>query len=84
MRLRRPMLVALALLAIFPLSGCGRKGLPIPPEGATFPRTYPEVTFPDGPGAKPPADAGTDSFAPPSLRTPTQPFRLEHPGTDSR
>jgi len=40
------MLVLVAAMAVS-LSACGRKGRPIPPEGATYPRTYPNVTFPD-------------------------------------
>ena len=34
-------------LAAAPLAACGRKGRPLPPEGATYPRRYPEVTFPE-------------------------------------
>lgn len=43
-------------LAAAPLAACGRKGRPIPPEGATYPRQYPNVTFPEDPqsGEKPP------------------------------
>lgn len=34
-------------LAAAPLAACGRKSRPLPPEGATYPRKYPEVTFPE-------------------------------------
>jgi predicted small lipoprotein YifL len=42
------MVVLVAALAVS-VSACGRKGRPIPPEGATYPRSYPEVTFPAEP-----------------------------------
>ena len=37
-----------------PLAACGRKNRPVPPEGATYPRKYPNVDFPDD------ENAGTD------------------------
>ena len=40
---RRLLLLALATL---PLAACGRKGRPIPPENATYPRTYPDIDAP--------------------------------------
>lgn len=43
---RRMLLMA---LAVAPLAACGRKTRPIPPEGATYPRQYPDVTFPEDP-----------------------------------
>lgn len=36
-------------LAAAPLAACGRKTRPLPPEGATYPRKYPNVTFPEDP-----------------------------------
>ncbi len=42
------MVVLVAALAVS-VSACGRKGRPIPPEGATYPQTYPKVTFPEEP-----------------------------------
>ncbi|MBI2241624.1 MAG: hypothetical protein HYU59_12575 [Magnetospirillum gryphiswaldense] len=39
----------LMILAAAPLAACGRKSRPLPPEGATYPRQYPNVTFPDSP-----------------------------------
>ncbi|HLO76189.1 MAG TPA: hypothetical protein VK196_07020 [Magnetospirillum sp.] len=43
------------------LSACGRKSRPEVPEGSTYPRHYPDITFPSGPQGQPPAspDAGT-------------------------
>ena len=41
---RRMLLLALATA---PLAACGRKGRPVPPDGATYPRKYPEITFPE-------------------------------------
>lgn len=38
-------LMLVAAMAV-PLAGCGRKGKPIPPEGSTYPRAYPDITFP--------------------------------------
>lgn len=42
--MKRRILLLAALTA--PLAACGRKGRPIPPEGATYPRKYPDITFP--------------------------------------
>lgn len=39
--------VILAVLAALPLAACGRRGKPIPPEGAVYPRHYPKIEFPD-------------------------------------
>ncbi len=39
---RRLLTVALLLAAAVSLEACGRKGAPIKPEGAEFPRTYPQ------------------------------------------
>ncbi|MGE5515607.1 MAG: LPS translocon maturation chaperone LptM [Bacteroidota bacterium] len=41
-------LILVAAMAVS-LSACGRKGKPIPPEGSTYPRTYPDVEFPQQP-----------------------------------
>lgn len=41
------------------LSACGRKGKPIPPEGSTYPRHYPDIQFP--PGAPSPEQTGTEN-----------------------
>lgn len=41
---RRMLLLALACA---PLAACGRKGRPIPPEGATYPRKYPDIDGPE-------------------------------------
>jgi len=42
--------LALILVAAISLSlaGCARKASPSAPQGAFYPRTYPEVTFPPG------------------------------------
>ncbi len=45
---RRMLLMALVAA---PLAACGRKSRPLPPEGSTYPRRYPEVTFPEDPEA---------------------------------
>lgn len=29
------------------LAACGRKGKLVVPEGSTYPRTYPDITFPE-------------------------------------
>lgn len=50
-------LIVIAAVAVG-LSACGRKGKPIPPEGATYPRTYPDITFPSAPDK---AQDGTES-----------------------
>lgn len=42
---RRILILALTAAA---LAACGRKSRPIAPEGATYPRQYPDITFPDG------------------------------------
>lgn len=44
MGMKRRILLLAALTA--PLAACGRKGRPIPPDGATYPRKYPDITFP--------------------------------------
>ncbi|MGE5476299.1 MAG: LPS translocon maturation chaperone LptM [Bacteroidales bacterium] len=41
-------LVVIAAMALS-LSACGRKGKPIPPDGSTYPRPYPNVEFPQQP-----------------------------------
>ena len=41
---RRMLLLALASL---PLAACGRKSRPVPPEGAVYPRTYPDIDAPE-------------------------------------
>ena len=45
------MMVLVAAIAVS-VSACGRKGRPVPPEGSTYPRTYPNVTFPDAPAER--------------------------------
>ena len=45
-------LMLVAAIAV-PLAGCGRKGKPLPPEGSVYPRTYPEITFPEDNQARP-------------------------------
>ncbi|MGE4280960.1 MAG: hypothetical protein AB7G62_15335 [Magnetospirillum sp.] len=45
---RRMLLMALVAA---PLAACGRKSRPLPPEGSTYPRRFPEVTFPEDPEA---------------------------------
>lgn len=42
-------LIVVALVAAS-LAGCGRKGNLVAPENSTYPRTYPEITFPDDKG----------------------------------
>lgn len=44
-------LVVIAAMAAS-LSACGRKGKPIPPEGSTYPRQYPDIQFPQQPQAE--------------------------------
>lgn len=39
-------LILVAAMAV-PLAACGRRGKPVVPEGSTYPRTYPDITFPD-------------------------------------
>lgn len=41
-------LILIAAVAVS-LSACGRKGKPIPPEGSTYPRQYPDIQFPQQP-----------------------------------
>ena len=50
-------LVVIAVVALG-LSACGRKGKPIPPEGSTYPRQYPNIEFPPQPDQ---GRAGTES-----------------------
>jgi predicted small lipoprotein YifL len=38
--------VVMAALAVS-LSACGRKSRPLEPEGSSYPRRYPEVSFPE-------------------------------------
>lgn len=38
-------LIVIAAVAVS-LSACGRKGKPIPPEGSSYPRQYPDIVFP--------------------------------------
>lgn len=39
--------ILLLALATAPLAACGRRSRPIPPEGSTYPRQYPNIDFPD-------------------------------------
>lgn len=55
MMLRKVMMAALAVAVALPLASCGRKGLPIPPEDAVYPRPYPSIEHPDGTISRPPA-----------------------------
>ncbi|MBR9972308.1 hypothetical protein [Magnetospirillum sulfuroxidans] len=43
--MKRRMLLLAMMTA--PLAACGRKSRPLPPEGATYPRQYPNVDFPE-------------------------------------
>ncbi len=45
---RRGLLLAAGLCAGLSLAACGRKGAPHSPEGAFYPRHYPDIKFPDG------------------------------------
>lgn len=58
-------LVLVAAMAVS-LSACGRKGRPIPPEGSTYPRNYPDITFPSGPtgeqAPRPDAESGPETY----------------------
>lgn len=46
--MRRMMILGLALCLAFGLSACGRRSMPTAPEDSTYPRAYPDITFPDG------------------------------------
>lgn len=46
--MRRLTTVVLVAAMAFSLTACGRKGRPIPPEGSSYPHTYPNIQFPDG------------------------------------
>lgn len=61
MTLRKVMMAALAVAMALPLASCGRRGLPIPPEDATYPRTYPRIEFPDG-GVSTPTTPGEEVY----------------------
>lgn len=47
MMARKLLMLVLVVAMAAPLAACGRKGKLIPPEGSTYPRTYPEITFPE-------------------------------------
>lgn len=51
-------LVLIAAVALG-LAACGRKGKPIPPEGSTYPRRYPDIQFPPAPPSA--EQTGTES-----------------------
>ena len=51
---RQLTVILVATLASLALAGCARKAAPTAPQGAFYPRTYPEILFPAGaqdPGA---------------------------------
>jgi hypothetical protein len=68
---KRILAALLVVAAALPLSGCGRKAAPRPVEGGEYPHVYPNITFPNGPGAnapgvtarpsQPDADAAADA-----------------------
>lgn len=49
MGMRRLTTLAVIAVLALSLSACGRKGKLIPPEGSTYPRSYPDVSFPPNP-----------------------------------
>ena len=53
-------LIVIAVVAVS-LSACGRKGKPIPPEGATYPRQYPDIVFPPNQQQEQQNQGGTES-----------------------
>jgi hypothetical protein len=63
--MRRALLVALAVCALVPLAGCGRKGSPESPENAVYPRLYPYTPMP--------VRAGGGQVAPAEPYEPPQP-----------
>jgi hypothetical protein len=53
---RRALLIGMMAALLAPLAACGRKSLPRPPEGATYPRQYPAPRAGTAPSAPPPRD----------------------------
>jgi len=46
--MRRLLAVLMMLALAASLGACGRKGRLIPPEESTYPRQYPNISYPDG------------------------------------
>jgi predicted small lipoprotein YifL len=52
--MKRLVLVLVLAAVATSLSACGRKGRPIPPEDAVYPRQYPKIDFPGQQQQRPP------------------------------
>lgn len=58
---RRFLTITATLGGVLALSACGRRNKPKPPEGSSFPRKYPDITFPDNSPGYPAEDQGKES-----------------------
>lgn len=51
--MRALLTLAVVVAVALPLAACGRKGRPVPPEDAVYPRMYPHIELPDQKGPTP-------------------------------